>query len=161
MYSHLCSRMGSEGGLQCWTSDRKSSSFRTDFRTRSISDLSFGGWPSFGWTYLSWEGFVFCDFELVFSDLESVCCNSRVPVDDSRERMISATILRTSSGVFFSHLMSFLIRTVITWTGRTISGVLVRMEGGSSPIMIVVADVFPLPAMPNSSTLAMEVSIWP
>ena len=123
-----------------------------------------GGWPSCGWTCLGRGGFdrcVFCNFELVSRDFESVCANSCISECNSRERMISATILRTSSRVFFSHLVSPSIKMVSTWTGRVISGVLVRMEGGSFPIRIAVADVFPLPAMPNSSTLAMEDAIWP
>ena len=75
--------------------------------------------------------------------------------------MISATILITSSGVFFTYFVSSLIKTVMTWTGRTISGVLSQTEGGSSPIMTAVADVFPLPALPNSSILNTKVTIWP
>ena len=75
----LCSKMSSEGGLHCWTSDRKLSSFITDSKARLDSDLGFGGWPFFGWTCLSWGGFgryVPCDFELVSRDFQSVCCNS-------------------------------------------------------------------------------------
>jgi len=49
----------------------------------------------------------------------------------------------------------------MTWIGRAISEVLVRTGGGSSPIMMAVTDVFPLPAMPKRSTLAMEVRIKP
>ena len=178
MYSHLCLRMGSVGGSQSWTSGRKSSSPTANFRTASNFDLNFGGvgsggWPFFVWTCSGrgnlggWLSDSVCrDTKSVSRDFESVIpCDfeavSRDSDNDSRDLMILAIIFLTSSGVFFSHFVSSSIKMEMTWIGRTISGVLLRSRGGSSPIMIAVADVFPLPAVPNSNTLDTKVTVWP
>ena len=80
---------------------------------------------------------------------------------DIREWMIWATVSRNSLFVLIFHCSSLLTSMNMTSMGLLMSGVLLQMEGGSTPSSAARADVLPLPAIPNSNTLSMARSKWP